>query len=45
MNDTSRDMKALIGLNNMTHSSHFKRGDARNDIEKLLSLIVKMTGF
>jgi len=45
MRKTCGDIKALIGLNNMERTSCFKAGHSRKDIEKLFSLIVKMTYF
>jgi len=45
MSDASGDMKALTGLHNVKHTSYFKRGYARNDVEKLFSFLVKVTDF
>jgi len=38
-------MKALIGLDNIKHTCHFKRSYARNNKEKLFRIFVKMTNF
>ena len=42
MGNSSRDMKALIGSDDMQYASHFKCCCAGKNIEKLFGLVVKV---